>query len=373
MLDPSAPIGVRERPRRRLTPSRRQRYHAPLFRLGPDDTARLREVGAELDTIRLDGRPVLDVVLPPLRELLRAEGLVAMHPTRAGDGWDLDLFAGDGPIAAPGIERRWADFFAHAPERYAWYNAIVPEPEQRNRVLEATERIPRDDFESSRVYTELLEPLKLHRHRQLRALVCDGPVLLAWFGAFHPEAVDARQTALLQRVVPFVRRRLSLERRLGMTRRGGLAFDAAIDSSGAPTFLVNRNGRAEIASPTAKALIERSPGSVRRRLGEAIATQRGCCTVARAVGPAANDAFLVILSEPAEVLEARLGAWATRYCLTKREREVLRWVAEGDANKEVATKLGCHEGTVERHVTSLLRKSRCDSRSRLIARFWTDM
>ena len=31
-------------------------------------------------------------------------------------------------------------------------------------------------------------PLGLQRHKQLRVLVCDGPALLAWVGAFHSTA-----------------------------------------------------------------------------------------------------------------------------------------------------------------------------------------
>lgn len=37
----------------------------------------------------------------------------------------------------------------------------------------------------------------------------------------------------------------------------------------------------------------------------------------------------------------------------------------------VALRLRLHEGSVERHVTSLLRKAKCESRAGLVARFWT--
>jgi pimeloyl-ACP methyl ester carboxylesterase/DNA-binding CsgD family transcriptional regulator len=42
--------------------------------------------------------------------------------------------------------------------------------------------------------------------------------------------------------------------------------------------------------------------------------------------------------------------------LTPREREVLRQIAEGDANKQIASSLGVSVATVERHVTNLYRK-----------------
>ncbi|HEV3192612.1 MAG TPA: LuxR C-terminal-related transcriptional regulator [Polyangiaceae bacterium] len=59
---------------------------------------------------------------------------------------------------------------------------------------------------------------------------------------------------------------------------------------------------------------------------------------------------------------------AERSALAKRASASL---PQGDANKEIAVKLGCSEVSVERHVTSLMRKARCDRRARLIVRFWT--
>jgi DNA-binding CsgD family transcriptional regulator len=79
-----------------------------------------------------------------------------------------------------------------------------------------------------------------------------------------------------------------------------------------------------------------------------------------AAAPARPDAF-----------DLRLQTAASAWKLTGREQDVLRWLVMGDANKEIAVKLACHEGTVERHVTSLLVKARCDGRSRLVAHFWT--
>jgi DNA-binding NarL/FixJ family response regulator len=53
--------------------------------------------------------------------------------------------------------------------------------------------------------------------------------------------------------------------------------------------------------------------------------------------------------------------------LTERERDILRFVAAGDANKEIARKLGISERTVKFHVTSILRKLGVENRAGAVA------
>ena len=55
--------------------------------------------------------------------------------------------------------------------------------------------------------------------------------------------------------------------------------------------------------------------------------------------------------------------------ISSREADVLRLLAEGLANKEIASRLGVSPRTVEKHVESLLRKSGTRSRTELVARF----
>jgi DNA-binding CsgD family transcriptional regulator len=50
------------------------------------------------------------------------------------------------------------------------------------------------------------------------------------------------------------------------------------------------------------------------------------------------------------------GNHAEVLALTAREREVLRMMADGDANKEIAWKLAISENTVKFHVASILAK-----------------
>jgi DNA-binding NarL/FixJ family response regulator len=58
---------------------------------------------------------------------------------------------------------------------------------------------------------------------------------------------------------------------------------------------------------------------------------------------------------PAEVAE-RLSAHFPQVTLSAREVEVLTFVAQGLANKEIADKLGTASGTVKIHVQNILGK-----------------
>lgn len=79
-----------------------------------------------------------------------------------------------------------------------------------------------------------------------------------------------------------------------------------------------------------------------------------------AVFRAGNEAGSVELTEAAR-----------RWGLSPREAEVLRLLARGDANKDIASKLCCAVSTVEVHVGSILRKSRSENRAQVVARVWT--
>lgn len=54
--------------------------------------------------------------------------------------------------------------------------------------------------------------------------------------------------------------------------------------------------------------------------------------------------------------------------LTPREREVLRHVAAGQSNKEMAKELGIAPRTVERHIENLRHKIRARNRAHMIAK-----
>lgn len=53
--------------------------------------------------------------------------------------------------------------------------------------------------------------------------------------------------------------------------------------------------------------------------------------------------------------------------LSERERSVLRLIADGQSNKQIARSLGITERTVKFHVTSLLRKLAAETRAQAVA------
>ncbi len=55
-----------------------------------------------------------------------------------------------------------------------------------------------------------------------------------------------------------------------------------------------------------------------------------------------------------------------RWGLTPREREVTACIMRGVTNQHIATELGCANATVERHVSSILRKANVANRASLI-------
>jgi len=74
--------------------------------------------------------------------------------------------------------------------------------------------------------------------------------------------------------------------------------------------------------------------------------------------------------DPGAELAGRVEAGKRRWGLTPRQGDVLSRLAHGRLNKEIACDLGIHEGTVEIHVTQILRKAGVDNRASLIAKLW---
>jgi DNA-binding CsgD family transcriptional regulator len=250
------------------------------------------------------------------------------------------------------------------------YQPLRPDLRQRNRVLLFSDVHVHPPDETCAV-EEVWPKVGLRSHDQIRALVCDGPVMLAWVGGFREEPFSSREHQLFSSLVPAIRRALRSRRKLldaGLARAG---LVAALETLACPAFIVNGSGHVAFANKTAVDLFEHAPRDTVHKLRGVLDTRGRPGTATRVALSGARDHFLVLFQDASPVQEARLNAASGRWGLTLREREVLGRVVLGDSNKEIAGRLQCHEGNVERHVTSLLRKARCDGRGRLVARFWT--
>jgi DNA-binding CsgD family transcriptional regulator len=336
-----------------------------------DDRVRLRAIKDELDTVRLGGGDAIPIVLDQVRELLETDSVVIVCPVMRSDGWQLERSDSCGFAVGDGFARRFRKFLDDAPERYAWYDAVRPEPRQRNVVVEAISQIPPGELETSRIYREVLAPLGLQRHKQLRALVCDGPSLLGWFGAFHTGEVSARQHRVLQRIVPWMRRRLTLERCLAGAPRAFAALEAALAHIGAPAFVVDDRGTVFETNEAGRALLDQRPTEVGASLRATIAGRpsplRFQATSLRDRG--ARDAWLAILRTGStdERIAACVATAATRWSLTRRQAEILGHVVAGMATATIAAVLGIGSRAVELQITQIFDRGGVENRASLVA------
>jgi len=68
--------------------------------------------------------------------------------------------------------------------------------------------------------------------------------------------------------------------------------------------------------------------------------------------------------------DGRLSELTCEWQLSDRQRSVLALLVDGLGNREIAARLGCSIGTIENHVTKLLKRAAVDNRAALTARFW---
>jgi DNA-binding NarL/FixJ family response regulator len=147
------------------------------------------------------------------------------------------------------------------------------------------------------------------------------------------------------------------------------ALAAALAKISAPTFFVAPDGSIELANGAAIALLERRKDALRRALaGE---SKSADITVIPS-GNANAERKLVVIhpSSPPPAPAPRDRELERRWKLSPRQAEVLGLVVRGNANKDIAAQLEIAEGTVEAHVTAIMRKAGVETRARLAAKYW---
>jgi DNA-binding CsgD family transcriptional regulator len=145
------------------------------------------------------------------------------------------------------------------------------------------------------------------------------------------------------------------------------ALDAALEAMGVPAFLVRAPATVLRANARGHALLAADPASMEAALRDGSTGPR----TPRRFPVREAGHFLAVFPDRQRDAVARAPALANRWRLTPRQTAVLALVAEGSTNRAVAHRLGCSEKTVELHVSALLAKTRCATRSQLVAAFWT--
>src|SRR5690606_38287432 len=255
------------RPRRGGQPRRAgrrrvgDRRSGPVSRLSAADRRALRDVRAALASWSGPGAGALAQLIRPIGEAIGVDRPFTYRVQVEGGRLRCAFAHGDLPASVAGeIERE----MSRRPLNWTGYNPFCPEPLQRNRTLSVgPERVRRlGMYPTMRRYG-------LDGLHQMRALVCDGPTLLAWVGGFLDRRPTARQHALLDALVPALRRRLELDRRVETADLLSAALDHVLDQLAAAAFLVGPRARVEPANAAGWARLPRAGSSRLARLREA--------------------------------------------------------------------------------------------------------
>lgn len=341
-----------------------------MGKLSPKHHAAIDGLVAELGVIHVGAPSAIAAVLPALRRLTELDALVCMCPVEKTTGWAVERFDCDNLPNDSRFKQLSISFLDSAPRRFGWFDANRPEPAQRNTVLHLDDLVPRGELEASAAYRQVLVPLRLHTTQQVRALICDGPSLLAWFGAFHSERATPLQVDLLIAMIPALRRRLSIERRLEATHLASAALELMLDQLGAPAFIVTATGRILEANQLGRAMLDARRGEVSVALAAALARHPMPTPVELVrIRERGADCWLAVMRPrtPDTRVANAIQRAATRFKLTSRQRQVLELVIRGETNTAIAAMLGISERAIEQHVSAMFDRTGMPSRAGLVS------
>jgi DNA-binding CsgD family transcriptional regulator len=348
------------------------RHDLLLSKLEPADARHVRAICAALDTLELDAKvSPWPAVVRATKSLLESEHLWCYEPRRCATGWEVPIWHTDGSL--PEAHARFRRAVANERREWAWFKPTQPEARQRNRVVEAVAAATRARpgyFEESLLYSELFFPLRLHRHNQLRVLVCDGDRMLGWFGALQRDPVTRRQRAIMSAMIPSLQRRLATERRLEDALGVAGVLAAALELVGAAAFIVGAGGAVLHANTAGKALIDQRHGEIARALCEASAGRPHTPTFEITRAPDGTRSLAILRATEPPIAD-RVCIAAVRWRLTPRRRQVLTLLVEGHSTATIAELLGVTSRAVELHLTALFDCAGVDGRAALVARVLT--
>jgi DNA-binding CsgD family transcriptional regulator len=203
---------------------------------------------------------------------------------------------------------------------------------------------------------------------QLRVLLCDGPALVAWVGAYRVDAFDEEARASIQAIVPALQWRLQLE---GWSVRSA-ALGAVIEAIPTPAFLLRDERTVLHANAAGERMLEEEGVALlevlSRHARAKVATPGVHVTPVEASG--LGRVCLVVLegSSIVDAQHARVSCAAKRWGLTSRQCAILLEVSQGASNRAIAASLGISARTVEQHLTTIFEKAQVETRTELVVR-----
>lgn len=365
------------------------------------DTARVRSIAREIRSFSDDGRSALERVLEPIRELLGASNAATYRVDWTGSQLSLGYVHAVGTLANYPIATVMSREIAAARKRFGFFDPLKPEARQRNRgirlgrgaevmnnaeaALERLRKLGVAEEEQGEALSSLLtyargvfEPLGLLPLHQTRVLVCDGPSMLAWVGAFHEEPADVRVEQALERLVPALKQRLKLESELRVTRFQLSCLSSALDAVGGAAVICSPEGHVLHANAAARMRLDSGDGVLAATLQDAL--KRHAANEALPAGVELSSigavgmrpCHLVVFRAGPKDLAGRLREATVRWGFTSRQLDVLALLVAGEMNRTIATTLGCSERTVEIHVTNIFDRMGVDCRAAAVGRFYEE-
>lgn len=144
------------------------------------------------------------------------------------------------------------------------------------------------------------------------------------------------------------------------------ATRVAMDALDVPAFLIRRSGSLVLSNKKGVALLAREREATLGALKQAVAVESDAYTLHAVSAPGVPVHYLAVKGRTADPRARALHA-ARAWRLTPRQTEVLLLLLAGEANKSIASRLGCAEKTVEIHVGQILSRSKLPGRALVLA------
>lgn len=309
-------------------------------------------------------RDATDDLVESLTAGMRCEA-ATMRCSPAAEGWTLDFLAAAGPVAST-AKQLFRDYIVSAPADFTLWDPTNIPSELRNSVQVVDNRLFAEVDVVKRVYM----PLDLHRYAHLTLLASTGPRFLGWLGLWREEPFTDSEIRQLGQAAPSIRERLMAIDDLSSADVSWSIVESTLETLDRPAFLVRAPNRVELANGAGRVLLQKAKRATLAWIERAMTDSAPGWSATRFKDLGAPDLALVTERPAGANFERRIDDARRAWGLSPAQCSVLRLVVRGFSNKEIAASFKRVEGTIELHVSAILRRARVDSRARLLAKFW---